>query len=231
MTEDQLQIYAEPITSLYYVRTKLPEDIFEKINADIDYILKNGDDLEKWNHNLAGNLEEEYKLSTKHSHLIEDFSLEVAKSYFQVVEDEQLNPTKRLDHSSDFFNKKVTYKVKSLWINFQKKYEFNPIHSHSGSYSFVIWTHIPYDLTEELNQKNSKYSHQPSNSLFEFHFSHASGILQSLPLYIDKSWEGTMIMFPSWLYHSVNPFYTTDNYRISISGNIDIKIENDYENA
>jgi hypothetical protein len=31
MDEEQLKIYAEPITSLYYVRTKLPEDILEKI--------------------------------------------------------------------------------------------------------------------------------------------------------------------------------------------------------
>lgn len=227
MNEEQLIVYAQPITSLYYIKTKLPEDILEKINEDIDCILKNKTNLEKWNEHLAGNIEEEYELSTKSSYLIEDFSLDVAKSYFQVAEDENLNPTKRLDHAPNFFEKEVRYGLNSLWINFQKKYEFNPIHSHEGDYSFVIWMRIPYDLSEELNCKNSKNSAQPSNSLFEFHFNHASGIIQSLPLYIDKSWEGTMIMFPSWLYHSVNPFYTSDDYRISISGNI--KIEGDFK--
>jgi hypothetical protein len=230
MTNEQLKVYAEPITSLYYIRTELPEDILEKVNDDIDYIIENKNCLEKWNYNLAGNLEEEYELSTNSSHLIKDFSINLAKSYFQVIEDEHLNPTRKLDHPPNFFEKEVSYELKSLWINFQKKYEFNPIHSHTGDYSFVIWMRIPYDLSEELNYKNSKNSVQPSNSLFEFHFNYASGIMQSLPLYIDKSWEGTMIMFPSWLYHSVNPFYTTDDYRISISGNINIKILEDNDN-
>jgi hypothetical protein len=229
MLEDQLKIYAEPITSLYYVHTQLPEDVLQKLNEDINYILENKSELEKWNQNLAGNLEEEYKLSTKSSHLIADFSIQVAKSYFQVVEDENLNPINKWNHSEDFFRQEVNYELESIWINLQKKYEFNPLHSHNGDYSFVIWVRIPYDLQDELNQKNSKYANQPCNSLFEFHFTSASGDIQSLPLKIDKSWEGTMIMFPSWLHHSVYPFYTSDDYRISISGNIKVKME-DYIN-
>ena len=49
--------------------------------------------------------------------------------------------------------------------------------------------------------------------------------METLPLFIDKTWEGTIVMFPSWLNHSVYPFYTSDDYRISISGNIVVKIE------
>jgi hypothetical protein len=173
---------------------------------------------------LAGNIEEEYKLSTKSSHLIEDFSIEVAKGYFQVIEDEQLNPVKKFDHDSDFFEKEVNYELESLWINLQKKYEFNPRHSHAGDYSFVIWMRIPYDLTNELNHKNCKNSNESLNSLFEFQFISPDGEMETLPLFIDKTWEGTMVMFPSWLNHSVYPFYTSDDYRISISGNIKVKI-------
>jgi hypothetical protein len=78
---------------------------------------------------------------------------------------------------------------------------------------------------DELNLDNSRNANQPSNSLFEFHFLSASGDMQTLPLEVDKDWEGTMIMFPSWLHHSVYPFYTSDNYRISIAGNIYVKME------
>ena len=39
--------------------------------------------------------------------------------------------------------------ISDLWVNYQKKYEFNPPHSHSGVASFVIFIHIPYDLSEE----------------------------------------------------------------------------------
>ena len=41
---------------------------------------------------------------------------------------------------------------------------------------------------------------------------------------IDKAWEGTMILFPSSLNHNVYPFYTSDDYRISISGNLNQKL-------
>jgi hypothetical protein len=222
---NQLVVYAEPITSLYYVRTKLPNDLVEKINEDVEYMLKNKSHLEKYNHYLAGNLSEEYKINNSFSSysLIEDFAIKISENYFQVIEDENLNPIKKWDHPPDFFDQEVSYEIESLWINFQKKYEFNPIHTHSGDYSFVIWIRIPYDLLDEINLDNSKNANQPCNSLFEFHFISASGDISSLPLKVDKNWEGTMIMFPSWLNHSVYPFYTTDDYRISISGNIYVK--------
>ena len=44
-----------------------------------------------------------------------------------------------------------------------------------------------------------------------------------MALPVDKTWEGMMLMFPSKLHHSVYPFYTSDEKRISVSGNISIK--------
>jgi hypothetical protein len=225
--EEQLKIYAEPITSLYYVRTKIPDDILIKINEDIDHLLLNKEKFETWNSHLAGNLAEEYKFPSPSSLMIEEFSLRIAENYFQVLEDEKLNPAKKFHHPPDFFDKPVSYELESLWINLQKKYEFNPNHNHSGDYSFVIWIRIPYDLKDELNLANCRNANEPCNSLFEFCFLSSSGDIQSLPLMIDKSWEGTMIMFPSWLNHTVYPFYTSDDYRISISGNINVNLSID----
>ena len=37
---------------------------------------------------------------------------------------------------------------------------------------------------------------------------------------VDKSFEGKGFMFRSSQAHTVYPFYTSDDYRISISGNI-----------
>ena len=39
--------------------------------------------------------------------------------------------------------------LRELWVNYQKKYDFNPLHIHSGIFSFVIWVQIPYDLKKE----------------------------------------------------------------------------------
>jgi hypothetical protein len=94
------------------------------------------------------------------------------------------------------------------------------VHHHEGAASWVIWLQIPYDLEEELNTfKNAK---SRDTSLFYFYYNSLTGTQENFPLYIDKQWEGTMIMFPAMLKHSVYPFYTTDTPRISISGNIEV---------
>ena len=113
--------------------------------------------------------------------------------------------------------------VESLWCNFQKKYEFNPPHSHSGIVSFVIFVQIPYDLKEE-----EKYfpdvARKGEASRFGFINSTPHGRIVSQTLPIDKTLEGKMLMFHASQMHYVNPFYTSDDYRITVSGNIKFKI-------
>jgi hypothetical protein len=50
------------------------------------------------------------------------------------------------------------------------------------------------------------------------------GRIKQVPIPVDSSYEGTIMMFPSALNHGVYPFYTSDEYRISVSGNIRIKV-------
>ena len=46
-------------------------------------------------------------------------------------------------------------------------------------------------------------------------------MFDSIP--VDKSFEGKMIMFPASQYHAVYPFYTSDEERITVSGNLKFK--------
>ena len=41
------------------------------------------------------------------------------------------------------------YKLTNLWVNYQKQTEFNPMHDHGGSYSFVVWMKIPTSNKEQ----------------------------------------------------------------------------------
>ncbi len=122
--------------------------------------------------------------------------------------------------------------METLWVNFQQKYEYNPVHKHSGLYSFVIWYKIPYNYIDEAKHgpgrykvknvnNDSKYEYN-QNGCFNFHYpahNNAKTVLtEKLP--VDNSWERTICVFPAWLSHSVNPFYTSDDYRITFSGNI-----------
>ena len=50
------------------------------------------------------------------------------------------------------YEKPPEYILSALWVNYQKKNEFNPPHDHDGKLSFVIYLDIPEALKEE-NQK------------------------------------------------------------------------------
>lgn len=101
----------------------------------------------------------------------------------------------------------------TAWINIQEKTEFIPNHSHDGIASYVLWIKIPYLPNEEEQIGNHVSS-------FAFSYNTTIGSLRTRMLKIDQECEGVIMMFPSRLQHCVYPFYTTDEKRISISGNI-----------
>ena len=192
--------------SIGYVQAKLSSECLKQIKDEAKYILENSDKFKKHNKHLAGNLEKEY--SMQHSKkILMPYLTSLAREFQNYSEnnnDEKVYP--------EWF-------VRDIWINYQKKYEYNPLHNHSGDLSFVLWVQIPYNLENELSHPNCIDSGNPQNSLFKF-VCDFMGSLVTTELYVDKSWEGTIVMFPSSLNHAVNPFYTSDDYRISISGNL-----------
>ena len=114
-----------------------------------------------------------------------------------------------------------TYQVRDLWVNFQKKNEFNPFHDHKGALSFVLWMKIPYRYEDECKTANVRsLGGSPCSGAFSFYYTSVLGTVNHYDYLLDPAWEGTLLVFPSKLPHQVYPFYTSDEERISISGNI-----------
>lgn len=116
----------------------------------------------------------------------------------------------------------IPYTIDPIWTNYMTKGEFNPNHCHPGALAvFVVWVTIPYNIQDEVkfnDYDNNNYP--PKNSCFEFTYSMLDGRVINTPIYVDKTYEGMVSMFPSSLIHCVYPFYTSDEERISIGGNI-----------
>jgi len=111
--------------------------------------------------------------------------------------------------------KEVPLVLGKPWINLQKKHEFLPNHVHEGVLSYSCWVNIPYDIKKELkNNKSQNYA-----SLFSFLYNDILGTATQHNIYVDKTYEGKIIIFPAALTHCVYPFYTSDDYRVSVSGN------------
>ena len=119
------------------------------------------------------------------------------------------------------------FELKTLWVNYQKQYEFNPLHDHGGLYSFVIFMKIPTHWEEQHALPISANSNSPLASDFSFIWAGEEAAVrndyvctENFPLSLED--EGRMLFFPAWLKHQVYPFYGTEEERVTISGNIDL---------
>jgi hypothetical protein len=199
-----------------YSISKFPDNILHILRDEIEDIKKNIDKKERIYKNLAGHLETQVYLE-KAQEKIEPYLLEMAAQYIASwnyhQEIYQNFPTE----------KPLSFCLEKVWINFQKKYEFNPLHDHRGIFSFVSWIDIPYNLQAEMAMPHVAASNYAMATSFNFVFTNVLGNIQTLPFFPEKGYEGTVIFFPSKLKHLVYPFFTSDRDRISISGNLFLK--------
>ena len=168
------------------------------------------------NDRLAGNIEFEYFI-----HHNEHLSSLITQEVLGMIP--TLNRSCPEHPFASALVSKHAFKLDNLWFNFQKKHEFNPPHFHSGMYSFVIWVSVPFLMENEVvksplgrSQKNNKAG------CFEFLYPNPYGRIGITTLPVDKRFEGKMCLFYSDLVHTVYPFYSSDDFRISVSGNLTI---------
>ena len=199
----------ENIKSIYfedlaYVQSKVSNDVLEELKNEAKFILENQSQFKKFDPTGVGNLDKQY-LTNKSKEILEKDLITLANEYHKHSQETQ--------HC-------LNWEILPLWFNFQKKYEYIPVHNHNGCLSFVLWITIPYDLEEELSPPNCKNEVKPPNSLFEFNYINFLGKMKGVYINVDKTYEGTIVMFPSELHHTVYPFYRSDEYRISLAGNL-----------
>ncbi len=116
-----------------------------------------------------------------------------------------------------------SYYLSNMWVNYQKQYEFNPVHDHIGVYSFVIWMKIPTEFKDQRELPIAKNTNMSVISNFCINYQNILGQNEEHTYEMSKEMEGTILFFPSQLLHTVYPFYNCEEDRISISGNIAVK--------
>jgi hypothetical protein len=193
---------------------KFTNDELEPVRAEINEIQQDFGKSKKRNSDLAGNIKNEFAL-TKSVDYLEKLVLP-----FVITYDKEYDYLKR----TSILTKDLPMVLDTPWVNFQQKHEFNPPHNHSGVMSFVIWMSIPYSIEEESIKGPGAESLHPVAGYFSFHFTNIIGQIDNEPIPVDRQMENVMALFPSSLNHSVFPFYTSDKYRISVSGNFKLKV-------
>ena len=212
--------YTPLVDNIGYVLLKVPQDVLDELKISVDEIQNNFTNAIPYNTNLAGQIDKEYQITLAPK----------ATNYVRYAVDQynKANPHYHVEKQSILGKVARSSELSKMefngegWINFQSKYEYNPMHTHSGLFSFVIWYQIPFYKEDEVKYGAGKFKAKHHlNSNGEFVFFYGSGeLIKTCPMEIDKHMEGYMAVFPSSLNHAVYPFYTSDDYRITISGNI-----------
>lgn len=192
-----------------YLLLKVPQDILGEVKISVGEIQNDFTKAIPYNSQLAGQIDKEYL--TKFNHKATQYIKWAVEQYCSIY--------------PNYINSIVKHPVLEyegdVWVNFQEKYEYNPIHSHSGVFSYVIWYQIPFYKEDEIKYGAGKGKNVNNSNNGDFSFVYYNGkCLVNHNLGIDKKMEGYMAVFPSSLCHAVYPFYTSDDYRITLSGNI-----------
>jgi hypothetical protein len=225
-----------------YMMDSVPKDVDNSLCNIVDKLQQDYSKAIPFNEYLAGEIDKEFAVSF--DQIVRDYIIDAIK-YYEVASNGFLKRTlmsmpdynfmssvKKIETENGRFRfpqdwiPKLIFDEADMWVNFQAKHEYNPMHDHSGILSLVIWHRIPYYKEDEIKGKKTSGA---ISSIGDFSFypvgfgSSGSFKLQSYPIQVDKTYNGTMCIFPSSLMHAVNPFYTSDDYRITFSANLKIE--------
>ena len=191
------------------VTEKVDNTLLEEIKDEVKELEKDFSKGIPHNKSLAGNIYHEYTL-TKCRDQVEQLAIKLAYAHEEKYRCLDLLGMRSIRGSHTKNNSKIDLRLSTLWANFQKKGEFNPTHTHNGIYSFVIWLQIPF--FQEIEKQIGPGRRSPMNKAgsFEFVYTNILG---------DIIGE-VIVLFPARLNHTVYPFFSSDEYRISVAGNL-----------
>ena len=178
---------------------KIPKDIVNKINQEVEKILRDEKRLKKsdYSRKLVGEVRQEIKLGSKF----------IQKNLLKFI---SFNVKKYIKKSINRNVKKID--LLNLWVVRQFKNEYNPIHFHGGNISGVGYLKIPKNITK---------SHKRLKTNGTIDFIHGSKSFLNNSLFNHNPKVGDMILFPNYLMHTAYPF-KRDGERRSFSFNINI---------
>ena len=196
-----MNISVTSFANMGYLELDVPEKLFTLLKKECDTVLVENETFKLGLTDASAPshiyVENVDVLQELKNHIF--FLTDVYKKQFMVDPSNTRTITKFLPFSFD-----------KPWINYQKKFDFVPNHVHEGVFSYTIWMNIPF-------KNEGKFAGN-----FAFAYNSIEGLTRTE---IIEPTAGKMILFPSKIYHQVYPFYTSDEYRISISGNVSLDSE------
>ena len=229
----------------WFVLERVPDNVKKDFELLTEAVVNDPNSFIEYNSQLAGQIEDEYRVEYPDSFF--EYLTTVLKKYEKQIKDNYVRDISHYnfkDYVLGIQQKADDWSKKIGWVNLQKKYEYNPPHVHAGELSFIYWCKVPYTTKSETNAAPSPQANAISgakstlNGATYFVFNRDAWYLEHpgktiqpgdsyganlVTLPVTKKWEGIFCIFPSYQMHGVNPFYSSDECRVSYSANVTFK--------
>ena len=219
MSEDK---FLEPFSPAILER-QVPQKFIDIVNRVGDEVLSDETKSREWDfsENLVGKVRKEVQIpivdKTEKKYCL-DYMKESCLLFLQEMLKKnrtyEWNKLTGVGTSQNLYPSLENIHLANSWIVSQYKGEYNPWHKHSGNFSAVMYLKIPEGMNKFMEKEYD--DHYPCSGLIQFMYGESqdfrSDTLTCLPE------VGKMYLFPSWLKHSVYPFYC-EGERRSLSFN------------
>ena len=219
MSEDK---FIEPFSPAILER-QVPQKFIDIVNRVGDEVLSDETKSREWDfsENLVGKVSKEVQIPIVDK-AEKKYCLDYMKESCLLFLQEMLKKNRTYEWnkltgvgtSQNLYPSPENIHLANSWIVSQYKGEYNPWHKHSGNFSAVMYLKIPEGMNKFMEKEYD--DHYPCSGLIQFMYGESqdfrSDTLTCLPEVVK------MYLFPSWLKHSVYPFYC-EGERRSLSFN------------
>ena len=219
MSEDK---FIEPFSPAILER-QVPQKFIDIVNKVGDEVLSDETKSREWDfsENLVGKVSKEVQIPIVDK-AEKKYCLDYMKESCLLFLQEMLKKNRTYEWnkltgvgtSQNLYPSPENIHLANSWIVSQYKGEYNPWHKHSGNFSAVMYLKIPEGMNKFMEKEYD--DHYPCSGLIQFMYGESqdfrSDTLTCLPE------VGKIYLFPSWLNHSVYPFYC-EGERRSLSFN------------
>ena len=220
--------FLEPFSATILER-QVPDRFIEIVNGIGDEVLSDDTTSAEWDfsENLVGKVSKEVQIpltDKEERKYTLDFMKEACLLYLQrMIEKNRSYEWNKMTGPGTPINLYPSIDnihIAQCWMVSQYKNEYNPWHKHSGNFSSVMYLKIPEGMNDFMDKEYN--DHYPASGLIQFMYGEAQDFRSDTLMC--KPEVGKMFLFPSWLRHSVYPFYC-EGERRSLSFNAYYKVK------
>ena len=214
--------FLEPFSATILER-QVPDRFIEIVNKVGDEVLSDDTTSAEWDfsENLVGKVSKEVQIpltDKEERKYTLDFMKESCLLYLQRMIEKnrsyEWNKMTGIGTPVNLYPSIENIHLAQCWMVSQYKNEYNPWHKHSGNFSAVMYLKIPEGMNDFMDREYN--DHYPASGLIQFMYGEAQDFRSDTLMC--KPEVGKMFLFPSWLRHSVYPFYC-EGERRSLSFN------------